>query len=88
MNHFATRLCVETERQFLAGLGGGCQMPLGTLALHSDGKIRFKARLYTDGGQLVEWDKSWLCNDAPAAAYALAAEWRSGTNCQTPPLAP
>lgn len=32
LEHPDTRDCVETERQFLAGLGGGCQFPLGAYA--------------------------------------------------------
>ncbi|MBP1626663.1 MAG: Porphobilinogen deaminase [Holophagaceae bacterium] len=39
-----TALCVDLERRVLAGLGGGCQQPLGALAqCLGDGRIRLRA---------------------------------------------
>jgi hydroxymethylbilane synthase len=35
LEHYPTRLCVEAERAFLSALGGGCQNPIGALALFS-----------------------------------------------------
>ncbi len=36
LHHAATALCVHAERAVLAGLGGGCHLPLGALALVED----------------------------------------------------
>lgn len=45
-----TRLAVDSERTVLAGLGGGCSLPLGVLA-RRDGKLwRVSAVLFLEGG--------------------------------------
>jgi hydroxymethylbilane synthase len=39
-----TERCVKLERDVLAGIGGGCQQPLGAFAeLHKDGRIKLSA---------------------------------------------
>lgn len=43
LHHAATAACVTLERGVLAGLGGGCQQPLGTLAVQ-EGPDRFHLR--------------------------------------------
>jgi hydroxymethylbilane synthase len=70
-NHHATRCCVETERAFLRGLGGGCELPLGALAVHEDGKITFRARLHEASG-CREFGGVWPLADAAERAFELA----------------
>jgi hydroxymethylbilane synthase len=43
LNDFDTLQCVTAERAFLAGMGGGCQSPVGAHAEIQDGKIRMHA---------------------------------------------
>ncbi len=46
-----TARCVGLERAVLAGIGGGCQQPLGALAeLLTDGNIRLRAAYAQDSG--------------------------------------
>jgi hydroxymethylbilane synthase len=46
-----TARCVTLERQVLAGIGGGCQQPLGALARpQSDGTILLQAAYAPDSG--------------------------------------
>ena len=70
-NHHATRCCVETERAFLRGLGGGCELPLGALAVHEDGKITFRARLH-DASGCREFGGAWPLAEAAERAFELA----------------
>jgi hydroxymethylbilane synthase len=45
--------CVNAERAFLAGIGGGCDQPLGALAIRGDdGVITLEAMLADDAGTL------------------------------------
>ncbi len=46
-----TARCVRLERALLAGVGGGCQQPLGALALQlADGRIHLRGAFATDTG--------------------------------------
>jgi hydroxymethylbilane synthase len=52
-----TRPCVEAERALLAGLQGGCQIPLGAWARIAGGELRIDAAvLSVDGVQSVRGD--------------------------------
>ena len=47
LEHPATRDCVKAERQFLAGLGGGCQFPLGAYGqITEDHTLYLQTRFY------------------------------------------
>jgi len=51
LHHSATALCVDLERRVLAGLGGGCQQPLGALAEDlGDGRVRLRAAFAQEHG--------------------------------------
>lgn len=39
IDHLPTRLCVTAERAFLAGLGGGCSLPVGALSTLDGNRI-------------------------------------------------
>jgi len=50
-----SRLCISAERGLLAGLGGGCQVPIGVYAHISGGQILIKAGVFSlDGSISVE----------------------------------
>ncbi len=74
LNHHASRCCAETERAFLSGLGGGCQMPLGTLAEYREGTVSFRARLYKAPGEKAsEFSGKWKSDEAPKLSRDLAS---------------
>jgi porphobilinogen deaminase len=49
LNHFNTQQCVTAERAFLAGMGGGCQSPVGAYAEIIGSHIRLRAVSFRDG---------------------------------------
>lgn len=61
-----SRLCVDAERAFLAGFGGGCHSPVAALARVEDGKVILRVVVF-DG------DASWqaVAEEDPARARAL-----------------
>ena len=60
-----TRVCVEAERAFLAGFGGGCHSPVAALATVRGEKLTLQARAY-DG------DRSWSAARSAPVARARA----------------
>ncbi|MBA3847976.1 MAG: hydroxymethylbilane synthase [Planctomycetes bacterium] len=67
IEHRATRRAIDAERTVLAGLAGGCSLPLGCYAVRlDDGRWRIRARLARGGGSITEVDAS--------GAYAGLAE--------------
>ena len=53
IDHAETRAAVIAERSFLAGLGGGCSIPVGALAVVSDGDLVLQTVVANPGGQQV-----------------------------------
>jgi hydroxymethylbilane synthase len=51
INDRETLLCLEAEREFLRGLHGDCNSPVGVLATISDGKMKMRAQLFETGSQ-------------------------------------
>jgi hydroxymethylbilane synthase len=51
LNHEATAFCVKIERDFLAGLLGGCSTPIGALAELEGEDVFFRGNLMDHGGQ-------------------------------------
>ena len=50
LHHPLTARCVTLERQVLAGIGGGCQQPLGALATPlADGRLRLQVAYAPEG---------------------------------------
>ena len=50
MHDVMTARCVTLERQVLAGIGGGCQQPLGALATpQTDGSLLLQAAYAPEG---------------------------------------
>ena len=55
LDHAPTRQAVDAERAVLAGLGGGCSLPLGVHAVPEDDGWKLSAVLYLeDGGALTD----------------------------------
>jgi hydroxymethylbilane synthase len=50
LHHEPTALAVRAERMLLAALGGGCHMPLGTLASAKAGRLTLRAVLFEPDG--------------------------------------
>lgn len=59
INHQPTQICVETERQFLKTLEGGCTAPIGAFAeIVENDEIRFLGRLCSlNGKDCIEVDE-------------------------------
>ncbi|MFH1857661.1 MAG: hydroxymethylbilane synthase [Candidatus Omnitrophota bacterium] len=51
LNDAATERCVAAERAFLSRLGGGCQLPLGALALVQGEEMLLEGVLMSENGQ-------------------------------------
>jgi len=65
LDHHATGRCVLAERSFLAGLGGGCNVPLGAYAEESGHEVWLRALVARADGSLVLRGE---CRDSDAAA--------------------
>jgi hydroxymethylbilane synthase len=48
VNHRETLLCLRAEREFLRGLQGDCNCPVGVFAEIAYGKIKIRAQVFTD----------------------------------------
>lgn len=53
LNHEATERCVTAERFFLAGLGGGCNVPLGAYAQEEAGRLHLRGLVARADGSIV-----------------------------------
>src|SRR6185503_4433258 len=51
LNHAPTSEAVHCERAVLAGLGGGCQLPLGAFAEKTDNGLSIQAIVVSPGGE-------------------------------------
>jgi hydroxymethylbilane synthase len=68
-----TRHCVEAERALLAGLQGGCQIPLGAWARIGGGDLRINAVvLSVDGVECVRGDASGSASRAKEIGLGLS----------------
>jgi hydroxymethylbilane synthase len=78
LNHAPSRLAVETERAVLAGLSGGCDVPLGVWARQEAGELVLDACvLSADGAEAVRVRRMGAPRDAEDIARAVTAELRS-----------
>lgn len=53
IDHEDRRKELDAERRFLAGLGGGCDLPCGALGTSTDGDITFEGLLASPDGRIV-----------------------------------
>ena len=73
LNHPPTERCVTAERAFLAGLGGGCNVPLGAYAQEEGGGLRLRGLVArADGSAIVSSEHRGA--DPEAVGRALAEE--------------
>ena len=73
LTHESTELAVETERAFLAAVGGGCQMPIGALAQVDQAQIALCGMIASpDGKQMIRDTLSGNLDDRLELAQSLA----------------
>jgi hydroxymethylbilane synthase len=74
-----TRCAVEAERAALAGLGGGCQVPIGAWARVESGKLRLDVAVLSPDGARRLWESdSGVPEQAEAIGTRLARKLREG----------
>ena len=79
LNHAATRLAVEAERAVLAGLSGGCDLPLGVWAREEAGEMTMDACVLSlDGAEAVRAHRAGPAGDGPAIAREVTAALLAG----------
>jgi len=68
-----SHVCIDAERGLLAGLGGGCQVPIGVLAVLDDDQVSIKAGVFSlDGKTAVRDEIAGPKEDAHALGRKLA----------------
>lgn len=81
VHHQETAFCVTAERAFLAGLGGGCSVPVAAYATWQDGELSLHGRVNSrDGREQIDvriQTSVSVIEDAQAAGAKLADEARS-----------
>jgi hydroxymethylbilane synthase len=69
----ATKACLTAERAVVTALGGGCQLPLGAIALHADGVLRMHGLVASlDGSRVVRREVSGSDEDPAGVGLRLA----------------
>lgn len=75
LEHLPTRAAVTAERAFLAGLGGGCSLPVAALGAVEGNQLALQALVATpDGQQVIRVSGSAPIESAQALGRRLAAE--------------
>ena len=74
-NDRAAAVALTAERAIVTALGGGCQLPLGAIAVHDRGGLTMHAVVATpDGRRAIRRDASGPVNDPGALGTHLAGE--------------
>jgi len=74
-----TRAAVTAERAALAGLGGGCQVPIGAWGRVENGKLFLDVAVLSPDGTQRLWEKdSGLPEEAKAIGERIAKKLRAG----------
>src|SRR5437868_2431211 len=89
INDVKTAACYEAERAVVSGLGGGCELPLGVVAVHSgdrlviqalvtspDGSRQVRRRIEGDASHPAELGMRLAGDMAEAGAIAILDEVR------------
>jgi len=75
LEHAPTRAAVTAERAFLAGLGGGCSIPVGALATVEAGQLSLRGVVASpDGRRVIRVAGSGAVSAAQEIGYQLANE--------------
>ncbi len=78
LDHAPTTIATRAERAFLAALEGGCQVPIGALAIERDGKLILYGMLADISGRQVLRGEAEIDRANPeAAGESLADDIRS-----------
>jgi hydroxymethylbilane synthase len=76
INHSPTRQAVTAERAFLAGLGGGCAVPIAAYGVVEDGVLRLRGRVCAlDGSRRVDVEGEARLDGVVALVVAAALGW-------------
>jgi hydroxymethylbilane synthase len=79
LDHEPTHTAVAAERALLAGLGGGCQVPVGAHAWFEDGQLCLRAVVAApDGSRVIGRRVEGPPSDAHALGASLAVELLEG----------
>ncbi len=69
----ATAVCLTAERTVVTALGGGCQLPLGAIALHGSGELRMHGLVASlDGTRVIRREVAGSDTDPAAVGLRLA----------------
>jgi hydroxymethylbilane synthase len=69
----AAAICLTAERRVVTALGGGCQLPLGAIALHGSGELRMHGLVASlDGSRVVRREVSGSDQDPAGVGLRLA----------------
>jgi hydroxymethylbilane synthase len=74
LNHEPTSQAVRAERAVLAGLGGGCQLPMGAYAVASGDTLTLSAVVVTQEPLAIKFHSSGNSHDAESLGRAVATE--------------
>ena len=78
MDDATTRRCVEAERALLAGLEGGCQVPIGAIAETEGATLRLRAVICSlDGRTVIRGELRGNASDATQIGSNLAKKLRA-----------
>lgn len=80
VDHAASRIAVEAERDLLRRIGGGCLAPLGTLGEVRDGVLRLRAAYEDGSGSYVRADTSGPADEPGAVVEAAACRLGEALN--------
>jgi hydroxymethylbilane synthase len=82
LHHETTACCVQIERDFLAGLLGGCSTPIGALAEQDGDEIYFKGSLLDKTGEKMLFIEKRISIElaAPLGSAAAHEILRNGGN--------
>ena len=82
LNHETTSFCVKIERDFLAGLLGGCSTPVGALAEQIEDEIYFRGNLSDHSGEKMFSIEKRISTElsAPLGTAAAHELLRNGGN--------
>ena len=72
-----SRIALDAERAVVAGLGGGCQMPIGAFATVSDGVVEVMAIVLSlDGTRVLHAESRGPMKEANTVGHAVAEQLR------------
>ena len=75
LNHYSSQMAVEAERSFLAGLGGGCALPIAAYAQVDNGKLTLDGRVTSaNGTREIATSAQGSASEAKQIGEALAQE--------------